>query len=164
MSEERVRPDFAGIYDDCFSKIYNYVRYRVGDAAVADDVVSRVFERALERFERFDPARGPAEAWLIGIARHAVEDHFRTAGRRSFQPAEEALERAAEPVDARADDRRELLRAIEILDARDREILGLRFGAGMTNRAISDHLALGESHVGVLVYRAIKKLQEALRP
>ena len=161
MSHDWTDPSFAGVYDDCFPKIYNYVRYRVGDAAAADDIVSRVFERALERFDRFDPSVGPAEAWLVAIARNAVNDHFRAGGRR-MEIAEPEIERLAEPADAAAEDRRELFRALERLEDRDREILGLRFGAGMTNRAIAEHLGLGESHVGVIVYRAVKKLQGAL--
>jgi len=41
-------------------------------------------------------------------------------------------------------------------------VLGLKFEAGLNNRQIAEVLGLGESHVGILVYRAIKKLQAAL--
>ena len=36
-------PDFTDLYDGHFARVYNYVRYRVSDAAAADDVTSRVF-------------------------------------------------------------------------------------------------------------------------
>ena len=45
---------------------------------------------------------------------------------------------------------------------RERELLALKFGAGMTNRSIAAHLGLGESHVGVLAHRALRKLRAAL--
>lgn len=38
---------FATIYDHYFPRVYNYVRYRVGDAETADDITAQVFERAL---------------------------------------------------------------------------------------------------------------------
>src|SRR3989339_348209 len=55
-----------------------------------------------------------------------------------------------------------LLRALAGLDSRSREVLGLKFQAGLNNRQIAEVLDLGESHVGVLVYRAVKKLQAEL--
>lgn len=162
---KKVPPDFAELYDDCFSKVYNYVRYRIADPVAADDVVSRVFEQALAHLGRFDPSLGPAEAWLIGIARNAVLDHFRADVRRRGLPLEVVQNTGTDRgAPAGGDDRQELLQALEKLEDRDREILGLKFGARMTNRDIASHLGLTESNVGVIVYRAIKKLQEKLQP
>jgi RNA polymerase sigma-70 factor (ECF subfamily) len=162
------RPDFAGLYDGHFMKVYNYVAYRVDDAASADDVVSRVFERALDRLETFDPAAGPVEAWLFGIARNAVADHFRRRRWLSWLPLDAFAERPGR--DAKNEDvlledesRRELKRALERLDARERELLALKFGADMTNRGIAAHLGIGESNVGVIVHRAVLKLRTALK-
>lgn len=161
------RPDFAELYDQHFSRVYNYVRYRVPDAATADDVVSRSFERALDRFESFDPARGAAASWLIGIASNAVADHYRNRRRLSWLPLD--LLAGAAGSDPRAEDelaRREsddeLHAALERLDERDREILGLKYGARLMNTDIAAQLGLSESNVGVIVHRALKRLEAAL--
>lgn len=160
-------PDFVGLYDGHFAKVYNYVSYRVGDAAAADDVTSRVFERALDRLETYDRAAGPVEAWLFGIARNAVADHFRARRWLSWLPDGLLEERPAreprhEDVLARDESLEELRRALERLAPRERELLALKFGAQMTNRDIAAHLGLGESNVGVILHRALAKLKAAL--
>ena len=159
--------DFASVYDRYFVRIYNYVRAQLADAAQADDVTSRVFERVLDRLKTYSPERGAFEAWLFSVARNAVRDHFRSRRWRSFFSLDEAPERPApEPgMEERLsseEDRERLAQALQGLDARCRDILGLKFQAGLTNRQIGEVLGLGESHVGVLVYRAVKNLQSAL--
>ncbi|MBI5595434.1 MAG: sigma-70 family RNA polymerase sigma factor [Elusimicrobia bacterium] len=155
-------PGFAELYDRSFPKVYNYALYRLGDPAAADDVVSRVFEKALERLASFDPSRGPADAWLFGIARNAVSDHFRE---RRWRAPFELLESLIGDKDAGTErlvadeEQRALLAALEALDERQRELLALKFGGGMTNRDIAAQTGLSESNVGVLLYRAVKKLQ-----
>jgi len=160
--------DFAVLYDRSFSKVYNYVSYRLGDAAAADDVVSRVFERALDRLATYDAASGPVEAWLFGIARNAVADHFRARRWLSWLPLDVFHERpgrdvAHESALVEDESRRELRRALERLSPRERELLALKYGAEMTNRDIAAQLGVGESNVGVIVHRAVGKLREALK-
>jgi RNA polymerase sigma-70 factor (ECF subfamily) len=157
--------DFADLYDRYFSRVYNYARYRVGDAAAADDAVSRIFEKALDRLPSFDPARGAEDAWLFAIARSVVADHFR--GIRPPGPALESIDPPAREPDftdslAGEESARALLGAVRALDERSREILALKFGARVTNRAIAEQTGLTESHVGVLVHRALKALKAVL--
>lgn len=160
--------DFAALYDRYFDRVYGYARLRVGDPAAADDVASRVFEKALDRWETFDPARGEADAWLFAIARSAVQDHFRARRWLSWLPFDLFTERSAdEPAAdaglAEAESRQELLAALETLDERARELLALKFEARMTNRAIAEQTGLGESNVAVILFRSLKKLHAALK-
>ena len=62
----------------------------------------------------------------------------------------------------REESSRGLLLALRGLDDRQRELLALKFGARLTNRAIAVQTGLTESHVGVLVHRALKTLQSVL--
>jgi RNA polymerase sigma-70 factor (ECF subfamily) len=160
--------DFAEIYDRYFDRIHNYARCRVGDAAAADDVASRVFERALDRLGSYDPAQGPIDAWLFAIARNAVHDHFRARRWLSWLPLDLFDDRSGN--DPKADERlledessRELLGALETLDDRARELLALKFEARMTNRAIAAQTSLSESNVAVILFRSLKRLQAALK-
>jgi RNA polymerase sigma-70 factor (ECF subfamily) len=159
--------DFADVYDRWFARVYNYVRYRVGDAAAADDVVSRVFERALDRLDGFDPSRGRLDAWLFALARNAVVDHFREKRPSAPLDAADVLP-SGEPPHEETLEGEESLRGLEAalrgLDERERELLALKFGARMTNRDIAAQMGLGESNVGVLIFRAVNKLRAALRP
>jgi RNA polymerase sigma-70 factor (ECF subfamily) len=167
MPQPGAPQDFASIYDRYFSRIYGFIRSQVGDPVEADDLASRVFERVLDRLASFRPERGPFESWLFAIARNSVRDHFRARRWRALFFKDEAPEPAAQEPAAMErllaeEDRGRLLQALRGLDERGREVLGLKFQAGLTNRQIAEILDLGESHVGVLVYRAVKKLQAEL--
>ena len=159
--------NFTKLYDRYFNKVYNYVRYHVGPAAEADDVTGRIFEAALRGFETYDAARAPVQAWLFTIARNAVIDWARARNRRSEVSLEDAAEQAgaeprAEEVVERKEEARMLLEAVAALDERSRDIIALKFSSGMTNRDIALLTGLGESNVGILLYRAVKKMQAVL--
>ncbi len=156
---------FHDAYELYFSRVYAYALYRVGERAAAQDAAARTFERALAAWPRFDPGRGGVDAWLFAIARAAVADHFRE---RSRAPA--AIE-DLEPCDGSpnaeqralaSEDLAQLESALGKLDERTREILGLKFGARLTNRQIAAQIDLDENHVAVLVYRAVRRLKGEL--
>ena len=52
---------------------------------------------------------------------------------------------------------------IKELDDRERDLLALKFGAGLTNRRIARLTGLTESNVGVILYRTLHHLREQLR-
>jgi RNA polymerase sigma-70 factor (TIGR02952 family) len=158
---------FAAIYDHYFPRVYNYVRYRVRDAETADDVTAQVFERALVRIGSYRPERAPFVAWLFGIARNAVNDHLRAKRRRRWLSLEVLRDRAsAEPqpeeVAIHSETHAELLAAVAGLSDRERDLIALKFAAGLTNRRIAELTGLSESNVGVILYRAIRKLRDYL--
>lgn len=156
--------DFAPIYDHYFPCVYNYVRYRVRDADLADDLTARTFERALSKIDRFDPERSAFSPWLFAIARNAVIDHLRARRRRKWvslawlsgtpssapAPDEQLLHRER---------RHRLLAAVARLDERERDILALRFAAGHSHRQIAGLVGLSQSNVGVILHRAVRKLR-----
>jgi len=159
--------DFAGIYDRYFAKVYNYVRYHVRLPAEADDITGRIFEAALDGLGSYDAARAPVQVWLFGIARNAVIDWARARNRRGEVFLDNMEEQAGtEPRVEDAFERKEeadrLLDAVSALDDRSRDIIALKFSSGMTNREIALMTGLGESNAGIIIYRAVKKLQATL--
>jgi len=151
--------DFAGIYDRCFPKVYNYVRCRVKSPEAADDITAKVFEKALKNLGDYDAARAPCEAWIFGIARNSVGDWFRDEARRRETSLEEAPEPAELSSPETGRENLRLLEAVSGLDERSRDILALKFYSEMTNREIAALTGLGESNVAVIIFRAVKKLQ-----
>ncbi|HNW43922.1 MAG TPA: sigma-70 family RNA polymerase sigma factor [Elusimicrobiales bacterium] len=159
--------DFSGLYDLHFKKVYNYVRYRVRLPEAADDVTGKVFEAALEKLDSYDPARAPVQVWLFGIARNAVADWFRARSRVEEVYMEDieqqpGREPRIENVLEEKEDGDRLLKAVAALDPRARDIIALKFSSGMTNRDIAGVTGLGESNIGVIIYRAVKTLQQKL--
>ncbi len=69
--------------------VYRFALLWSGAAAVAADVTQDVFLHLLTRADDFDPARGPLQPWLLGIARNFVRRRTGT----------QAREESAEPDD-----------------------------------------------------------------
>src|SRR5512145_561247 len=78
--------EFLAFYDSYFPQVYNYICYRCGDTATADDLTANVFERALRHLSEYRPERGTLSAWLLGIARNLANNHYRFERRHSCVP------------------------------------------------------------------------------
>ncbi len=68
---------FEKLYRIYFRKIYSYTYYRCLSRESAEDITSTVFLKAVENLPAFRPEAGEFPAWLYGIARNALMDHFR---------------------------------------------------------------------------------------
>jgi RNA polymerase sigma-70 factor, ECF subfamily len=137
-------------------RVYAYCAYRLGDGADAEDATSDTFERALRYRSSFDSRRGTPAAWLIGIARRAVDDLLsRRLTTLEELPEQEALDR--DPTL-----RLDLAQAVAQLDDRDRELVALRYGADMTARQIAQLLGLRTNAVEVALHRALNRLRTEL--
>lgn len=155
--------EFDRLYRECRDDLYAYVAGLMGDRSAAEDVTALAFERALRKHAGFDPRRGSRRGWLFGIARNAALDELRRRRRTAelavdpedvgattpHESAEVALRRAA------------LQAAMGRLDPRERELVALKFFAGLGNAEIAQVIGTSESNAGTKLHRAITKLREA---
>ncbi len=140
-------------------RVYAYVAYRVGDGPDADDITSDVFERALRKQDQYDPRRGDPAAWLVGIARRCISDHF--ADR--LVPVESVPDAPAPgELDVDAAHRIDLARIVATLPERDQELIALRYGADLTARQIGELLDLRANAVEVALHRALQTVRQKL--
>ncbi len=158
---------FERAYESEFPHVYGYIRYRIGNGDTADDLASQTFLKALDRLSTFDPRKSEIGPWMLGIARNVVRDHFRARRRWGWLPLDWLWDRASpdptpEQYAIGGEERRRLLKELGVLSNRERDVLGLKFAGGLTNRAIARLTGLGESHVGVIVYRAVGRLRARL--
>jgi RNA polymerase sigma factor (sigma-70 family) len=157
----------AALYDHYFPLVHKYVLYRVSDAQIADDLVSQIFERMLTDLARYQPGQAPFGAWLFGIARHVVGDYYRSQKRRHWLSLESyfdlpSIDPAPEETILKNEQRDHLFRALSQLADRERDLIGLKFAGALTNREISTLTRLSEANVGVILYRAMKRLRTGL--
>ncbi|MGH2939193.1 MAG: RNA polymerase sigma factor [Solirubrobacterales bacterium] len=155
---------FDRLYRTSRDEVYAYVASLLHDGPAAEEVTSTAFERAYRKRNRFDPRRGEPRAWLFGIARNAALDELRRRGRQAELAAEPAdLDAPAVDSGAERSERRLALRAaLAHLDPRERELIALKFFAGLDNAEIASVLSVSESNAGTRVHRAVTKLREAL--
>ncbi len=169
-SQARVldRSAFAKLYVTYLPKIYNYVSYRVGDRAEAEDITSAIFERALQRLHMYRADRGAFSTWLFTIARNVIFNYFRSRRRQpqagSLADASSIVVSGASPEQAviEAEQLRQVQACVRRLPERDQEVLALKFGADLANQEIAQVMGLTPTHVGVLLYRAVRKLRLAV--
>jgi RNA polymerase sigma-70 factor, ECF subfamily len=151
---------FAELYRATFGDVYAYVATIVRDRSVAEDVTAQAYERAYKKRRSFDAARGNERAWLFGIARTAALDELRRRKRTATlvaEPPDEVLVAHDEVAIRRATVRTSL----EQLDARERELIALKFHGGLTNAELAEVLGTSESNAGTRLHRAVTKLREA---
>ena len=151
---------FDALYREAAADVHAYAWSLLRDQAAAEDVTALAFERAYRRRGRFDAGRGSARAWLFAIARNAALDELRRRKRTAaltFDPAAEPEPAAGEEPERRATVRA----ALAGLDARERELVALKFHAGLSNAEIGVLLGVSESNAGTKVHRAVTKLRKA---
>jgi RNA polymerase sigma-70 factor (ECF subfamily) len=162
MAEHPVREiDWNIVYRDQLPRVYNYLRFRVGNEADAQELTSRTFEKAWRSRNQYQRNLAGFSTWLFTIAQNVAIDHLRA--RRPHLPLESALEvvGAESPLnDAERDSNLARLAVLmERLDQRDQEVVALKYGADLTNREIARLTGLSESNVGTLLHRAVRELR-----
>lgn len=150
-------------------EVYGYLRFRLQSADEAEDLTADVFLRAVRAEHRFDPARASARTWLFRIARNALLDHLRRERRRRQVPlgALHDLRSDAPSPEERLlweEEVGRLVSAVAGLGARDREIIGLRYGSGLETREVADILGVAEPAARTRLWRALGRLREVLEP
>ncbi len=158
---------FSELYNCYFNRIYNYVHYRVTDSYAADDIISEIFEKVLSRLDYYQAGRASFSTWLFTIARNTITDYYRSKNRISYfslEETEELVDMRLNPADIVAlnDTHKHLLRALSILSYREQEIIALKFWSGHTNREIAKIISISESNAGIILFRAMRRLRQAL--
>ena len=131
-------PDWDRVYAEQAPRVCRFFRYRLGDTADAEALTARTFEHAWRARHRDRRDVAAFTTWLLMIARNIAIDHVRS--RQRDRPLEGA---AAVPS------------VLATLSPRQRELIAMKFGAEMSNRAIARATGLSESTVGTLLHRAV---------
>lgn len=154
--------DFERLYRSSRDDVYAYAAGLLRDQAAAEEVTAAAFERAYRKRSRFDPERGSARAWLFGIARNAALDELRRRGRQaelSADPVDTAS--ATGPGQSHHELRLLLDGALSRLEAGERELVSLKFFAGLSNGEIGRVVGISASNVGTRLNRTMDKLRKA---
>ncbi|MEM9954940.1 MAG: RNA polymerase sigma factor [Chloroflexota bacterium] len=157
------RQQFRPVYRAYVERIYSYVAYRVSNQQDAEDIVSKVFIKALYKLDQYDE-RYPFGAWLFGIARNTIIDHYRRNDRQPdiipFPETPSIADDHSPEAMLSDQERAEQMRAyIANLSRRRQEVVTLRFYAGMPNKEIAELLDLDERTIASHLSRALTDLQ-----
>jgi RNA polymerase sigma factor (sigma-70 family) len=152
--------DFERLYSDEAQGLFAFLAYRTGDRALAEDLLADAFERALRG--KYNARKGAAKTWLYAIALNVLRDHVRRAAAEDRAYAKvEVVGEGSDPF-AGVEVRDGLLRAMNALAAEEREAIALRYGSDLTVPEMATVLGVPLTTVEGRVYRALRKLREAL--
>ena len=156
---------FARLYEEHFPKVYRYIGFQISDTAIVEDLTSAVFEKALTKFQSYNPNKAAFSTWVISIARNTVTDYYRMNQKELNMQMENirSVDRnEASPDEAmvKAEEIKRLQTCVARLSKQEQEIISLKFGGEMTNRQIAKTTGLSESNVAVIIFRTVRKLRE----
>ena len=83
--------DFADLFQTYYSRVYNYLRYRVNSPDDVEDLISRVFEKAFTHRAQYDPTKGAFSTWLFRIAHNELANFYRSRERQAKWVADAEL-------------------------------------------------------------------------
>ncbi|MEC0226709.1 sigma-70 family RNA polymerase sigma factor [Paenibacillus alba] len=158
---------FTQIYETYYSRVYKYICYRINNHYAAEDICSHVFEVVISKYQSFSPEKSNFEVWLFAIARNAVTDYFRSQKKRAAFSLDSIMnmflpKSSPEEIVIRDDNNQALFVALAKLNDRERNIIAMKYAAGLKNSEIADLLGVSASNIGVVLYRSLNKLHKEL--
>lgn len=156
---------FSVLYERYLERIYAYIRARTASDDDAADLTQQVFLHALRALPHYRAGGAPFAAWLFRIARNAVIDHHR---RLRPSLAWDALPMALQRADGcdveagvlRGERLSRLRTLLGRLDADKRELLALRFAAGLTIPEIAMVIGKSDAATKKSLFRLVHTLKE----
>ena len=151
--------DLLALYDEALPEVYGYLLHRCRNAGVAEDLTAETFMAAVQSIRR-DRVVAVTVAWLVGIARHKLVDHWRRIEReqRNLRAVDEP-EPDDDPWDAELDGflARDVL---ERLGAHHRSALTLRYVDDLGVAEVADALGRTVHATEALLVRARRAFRE----
>jgi RNA polymerase sigma-70 factor (ECF subfamily) len=155
-------PDWEQVYAEQLPRVLNFFRYRVGDTADVEELTARTFEKAWSARHRYRCDVAGFATWLLTIARNVAIDQLRAHQRHEPLDVAAAVpspDDTPEQQAVRHSEGQRLAARLATLTPRQRELIAMKYGADMTNRAIARATGLSESNVGTILHRAVEELR-----
>jgi len=158
---------FGELYQRYLRQIYQYIYYRVGDQAEAEDMTETVFLKVWEALPNFRVGKASFSTWLYRVAHNLLVDRYRTQKTTlslDSQPAQKIRDRAPSPEDEviRQEEHERISAAIARLAPDYQQVLVLRFIEKLPHSEVARILDRSEPAVRVLQYRALRALADEL--
>ena len=159
---------FAELYERHYDQIFRYVSFKCGNQLEAEDLTGEVFLRMLESIDKFRFQGFPFTSWLYRIAHNLVVDNFRRKGRKPTVPLDKVLHFSGEAdgemeIQAQISwSMREVVEAMSNLTDLQREVITLRFVAGLSIAETADAVGRRDNAVKALQHAGIRKLRNVM--
>lgn len=156
------------IYERYFPPVYQFIRLRVDDPMVAEDLSSEVFVTLVESLRGRNAPRHSLRGWIFRVARSVLHAHYGKTKRFSSvaleewmpEPDDDGMESAA----IRSINMEQAKQAIRSLNPEHQEVLILRFGQKLSLQETADIMGKSIAAIKSLQFRAVNSLRQLLDP
>lgn len=170
VSDAQQSPEgFGKLYDYYFPKIFNFVASKISNRDDAEDLTSDVFMKVLENIHRFEWRGVPFTAWIFTIARNELNSYYVKHAKTETQDidkvyglSEDEEKTSPHKNAARNELAEEVKKVMAGLPEKELTVVQLKFFSQLNNREIMHVTGLSESHVGVILYRTLRKMRPDL--
>ncbi len=166
MDAKKDPKSFSKLYDIYFPKIFRYISWRTGNQFDAEDIVSEIFAKVINKINTFKSQKGATfSSWIFRIAHNAVVDYYRKQDKIKFVNLDDLPEiENNDLLPSKELDKKELFKKlfllIQKLPTRQAEIITMRFFTGMKNKEIAKTLNIEEKSVSSTLCRGLKILHD----
>lgn len=168
IEEAQKNPEkFAALYDAYFDQIYRYIYRRVSEKDSVYDLTSQTFFDALSHIKKYEWRGYSFSSWLYKIAHNNVLKWYRDHNKLQLTDLVEGETIPDQSINhakdlERKESRQEVQRVLAQLDPEEREIIQLKFFEEVSNIEIAEILGLSPNHIGVKIFRALKRVKQLL--
>ena len=148
--------DAGQIYEEFQPKVRAYVRGKIQDPHDAEDLVSAVLMKVVQKLDSYDPTKASVSTWVYTITRNTVTDHFRT--RRTLVALEDYMvdEQPEELTDDALDS---LADALLALKEKARDLIVLHYYTGHTLKEVAEMMGMSYINAKVIHKKALESLR-----
>jgi RNA polymerase sigma-70 factor, ECF subfamily len=153
------------LYDTYYDKIVRYIFVRIGDQNEAENLGGDVFLKAFKSFDTYRGREDQVRGWLFKIAHNLMVDYLRKVSKQrhvsisdiqipDISSTEEAVEKKFEV--------EKLSKALEHLTPAQREVIGLRYFAGLSSDEVGKILGKSSGAVREMQRAAVESLRKQM--
>ena len=152
------------VYKQYSEKVLAYIRYRVTTPEDAEDLQANVFYKVYRQWDKYESEKSSISTWIYTIARNEVIDYYRT--RHTAEEVPEDLKDTSETEEEILENEtlEELAKALDLLDARERDLIVLHYYKNETLRRIAEMMNLSYDQTKNIHYKALKHMRNLLGP
>lgn len=148
--------------------VFSFVMNKVKDENDADEITVSVFSKVLNKLDLFDPSF-QFKTWILTIAQNTIIDFWRKKSRENEDPnanlqdVKNEFARSPEELLISEEDQQKIIKIIETMDAKNQDIIRLRFFEEKSIKEIAEELNLSVVNTKVRIMRAKKILAGLLK-
>ena len=165
MAHRGHRDAFGLLYEEYSSRVYRYVYMHTGQVELAEDLSQEVFIKALNSIGSYRDQGKPFLGWLLRIAHNLLIDHYRWLSRHPSVGLAGTVPVSKDDPVAEVEKRAEItkvLQALPELSPSQREVISLRFGAGLHLDETAAAMGKSVGAVKMLQHQAVSSLKKML--